>query len=90
MSTDNTYACEFFCPDSETGHPLKYTFSVRTTPPTEVDPLHLLIRVHQLAKKPATVDELADKFKTQFPGRHTLACVRWGVKVTAKRDGTGL
>lgn len=91
MAAANTYRCEFHCPNPDTDLPAKYTFSVKTIPPIEVDPIHLAVRVHQLARKPATLEQLANKLRTQFPGKHTLATTSIsGVRVTAKRDGTGL
>lgn len=90
MSNANEYRADFDCADPETGLPVRYAFTVRTTPPTEVHPADFTMRVHQLARKAATLEQLADKFRTQWPGKHSLACSRYGVKVTAKRDGTGL
>lgn len=89
MST-NTYRTDFDCVDPETELPVRYVFTVRTKPPIEVHPADLQVRVHQLARRPATLEQLADKLKTQFPGKHSLASSRYGVKVVAKREGTGL
>jgi hypothetical protein len=90
MTTSNSYAVELSCADPETSIPVKYKFTVKVAPPTEIHPADLLMRATRLAKKPAAPEELADRLKTQFPGKHTLAGNRYGVAVRVQREGSGL
>jgi len=90
MSNTNTYSVDLICIDPATELPVSYKFTVRTTPPIEVHPADLRTRAHQLCRRPATLEQLADKLKTQFPGKHTLATSQYGVKLATKREGTGL
>lgn len=90
MSNTNVYTHEFTCRDPDTELPVKFTLKITTKPPIEVDPVHVIVRVEQLSKRASRLEELADKFKSQFPGKLKLSTVRFGVRVEAQRDGTGL
>jgi hypothetical protein len=54
-----------------------------------VRPVDLLIAAERLTKRPAYLEDLADRFKTQFPGQHMLKATVHGVDVVATRQGSG-
>lgn len=89
MSSANTYIVEFFCKDPELKLPVKYTLTIKTKPETVVRAPDLLVAIDRLASKPAYQEDLADRFKTQFPGQHILVGDHFGVSVRTDRQGSG-
>lgn len=85
----NTYSVQFTCRDPETRLPVLFTLSVKTKPHTVVRAPDLLIAAERFTTKPAYLEDLADRFKTQFPGEHVLKAKVHGVDVVATRQGTG-
>lgn len=85
----NTYSVQFTCRDPETKLPVLYTLTIKTKPHTIVRAPDLLIAAERLSSKPAYIEDLADRFKTQFPGEHMLKANVLGVDVVATRQGAG-
>lgn len=89
MTSANTYTVDFSCRDPETRLPIRYTLTIKTKPETVVRAADMLVALERLASKPAYQEDLADKFKTQFPGQHMLMGDHFGVNVRTDRQGSG-
>lgn len=84
----NTYSTQFIVVDPESGHPVPYTFKVKTPSQVVVEVADLVGAALMLAKKPRKPEDIADTLKTMFPGKHLLTARIFGVTVTHKREGT--
>lgn len=85
----NTYTAEFTCRDPEHGLPVKYSLTVKVKAPDTVHPAEMMAWISRFTSKAVKQEDLADKFKTRFPGQHILIGNHFGVHVRTDRAGTG-
>lgn len=83
----NTYSTKFVCNDPLSGHPVHYTFKVKTPPQVVVDFADLVAIGLTVAKKPRRQEDLADLLRSMFPGKQTLTAHLFGVSVKTQREG---
>lgn len=88
-TSTNTYTVQFTCKDPETRLPVLYTLMLKTKPHTVVRAPDVLLAIDRLTTKPAYIEDLADRFKTRFPGEHVLKANILGVDVVVTRQGSG-
>jgi hypothetical protein len=84
----NTYSTQFTVPEPDSGHPVRYTFTVRIAPQLVVDAADLVAAGILLAKKPRRPEDVADFLRGRFPGKHTLRANHFGVAIKLQRVGT--
>ena len=87
MTSTNTYTAQFTCRDPETRLPVAYRLTLTTKPELVVRPADVLEEIERLTNRPAYIEDLADKFRTRFPGQHVLKCSVHGVEVVTTRMG---
>lgn len=84
----NTYATQFIVLEPASGHPIRYTFTVRAPAQVVVDAADFVAIGLILAKKPRKPEDVADFLKGRFPGKHTLRANHFGVAIKLQRAGT--
>jgi hypothetical protein len=86
--SSNTYIVGFTCRDPETQLPVLYRLTLTTKAEVVVRPADVLVQIERLTARPAYIEDLADRFKTRFPGHHQLRANVHGVEVVTTRQGT--
>ena len=84
----NTYSTLFTVLEPDSGHPIRYKFTVRAPAQVVVDAADFVGIGLILAKKPRKPEDVADYLKGQFPGKHTLTANHFGVAIKLQRAGT--